>query len=77
MWVSDKWEDYELLDCSGGERLERWGEFTLVRPDPQVIWHTAKIHEGWNKPDARYERSRDGGGRWDKKKAAGQMADFV
>ena len=66
MWISDKWRDYELLDCSGGERLERWGEQILVRPDPQVIWNTPKTHPGWERPDARYSRNRSGGGRWDK-----------
>lgn len=38
MWIADKWKDYEVIDCSGGEKLERWGDYTLVRPDPQVIW---------------------------------------
>ena len=66
MWISDKWRDYELLDCSGGERLERWGGQLLVRPDPQVIWNTPKTHPGWHCPDARYSRSRSGGGHWDK-----------
>ena len=40
MWIADKWKDYEVIDCSGGEKLERWGDYTLVRPDPQVIWDT-------------------------------------
>ncbi|UOO37417.1 class I SAM-dependent methyltransferase [Oscillospiraceae bacterium CM] len=66
MWLSDKWTDYELLDCSGGEKLERWGSFLLVRPDPQAIWDTPKCHPGWKKPDARYARSSSGGGRWEK-----------
>ena len=65
MWVSDKWADYELLDCSGGEKLERWGRYTLVRPDPQAIWHTPRKHPGWRDPDARYTRSQSGGGRWE------------
>ena len=64
MWVSDKWIDYELLDCSCGERLERWGKHILVRPDPQVIWKTPKEHPGWELPDATYERSASGGGQW-------------
>ena len=42
MWIADKWKDYEVIDCSGGEKLERWGDYTLVRPDPQVIWDTPK-----------------------------------
>ena len=66
MWLADKWVDYELLDCSGGDRLERWGRYTLVRPDPQVIWITPKEHPGWKNPDAVYHRSQSGGGRWSK-----------
>ena len=66
MWISDKWADYELLDCSGGEKLERWGKYLLVRPDPQAIWTTEKTHPGWRKPDARYARSTSGGGQWEK-----------
>ena len=64
MWISDKWADYELLDCSCGEKLERWGSYLLVRPDPQVIWKTPKKHPGWHGFDARYERSHSGGGKW-------------
>jgi len=64
MWVPDKWADYALLDCSDGERLERWGRYTLVRPDPQVIWDTPRRHPGWTRPDARYIRSSTGGGAW-------------
>ena len=64
MWISDKWVDYELLDCSCGERLERWGGHVLIRPDPQVIWRTPKEHPHWQTADARYERSKSGGGRW-------------
>jgi 23S rRNA (cytosine1962-C5)-methyltransferase len=67
MWVSDKWKDYELLDCSGGEKLERWGTFHLVRPDPQAIWDTPRRHPGWKKPDAHYKRSPSGGGRWERR----------
>jgi len=66
MWLADKWNDYELLDCSCGEKLERWGEYVLVRPDPQVIWLTPKEHYGWQSYDARYTRSQSGGGRWHK-----------
>ena len=40
MWIADQWKDYEVIDCSKGEKLERWGDFLLVRPDPQVIWET-------------------------------------
>ena len=64
LWIPDKWHDYELLDCSDGEKLERWGRYLLVRPDPQVIWRTPKEHDGWRDFDARYERSQSGGGRW-------------
>ena len=59
------WEDYELLDCSDGERLERWGDIILIRPDPQVIWKTPKKHPLWKNAHARYLRSSQGGGRWE------------
>ena len=68
MWLADKWKDYELLDCSDGEKLERWGNFVLVRPDPQAIWHTPKKHPGWQSADAHYRRSQTGGGQWEKAK---------
>ncbi len=64
MWLSDKWKDYELLDTSSGERLERWGKYILIRPDPQVIWHTEKDAALWGRADAGYKRSRSGGGAW-------------
>lgn len=64
MRVSDDWKDYELIDCSDGERLERWGNTILIRPDPQVIWKTPKTHPLWKKADARYSRSNSGGGGW-------------
>ena len=67
MWISDQWKDYELIDCSGGEKLERWGDYTLVRPDPQAIWATPRRHPGWRAHDARYARSSTGGGAWEKK----------
>ncbi|MBR5381520.1 MAG: class I SAM-dependent methyltransferase [Oscillospiraceae bacterium] len=67
MWLADKWKDYELIDCSAGEKLERWGEHILVRPDPQAIWDTERKNAGWRRPDARYSRSSSGGGSWDKK----------
>ncbi len=66
MWISDRWQDYELLDCSGGERLERWGEQILIRPDPQVIWNTPRLDPRWDRADARYHRSSSGGGQWDR-----------
>lgn len=66
MWIADKWRDFEVVDCSGGEKLERWGREILVRPDPQVIWNTPKTDPLWKRPSARYSRSSAGGGRWDK-----------
>ena len=66
MWVSDNWADYELIDCSHGERLERWGKYTLIRPDPQAIWKTDRRHPKWKNPDATYKRSETGGGAWEK-----------
>ena len=66
MFIADKWRDFELLDCSRGEKLERWGNYYLVRPDPQAIWDTPRRNEHWNDRDARYHRSESGGGSWDK-----------
>lgn len=65
MRFSESWRDYELIDCSGGERLERWGDITLIRPDPQVIWNTPKRNPLWKKADAIYHRSNSGGGSWE------------
>ena len=65
MRYAENWTDYALLDCSDGERLEKWGDYTLVRPDPQVIWRGARRHPGWRAPDAHYTRSASGGGSWD------------
>ena len=67
MWVSDRWTDYELIDCGRGEKLERWGDQLLVRPDPQAIWNTPRTHPGWKHPHGRYARSSSGGGQWEKK----------
>lgn len=64
MRTADQWKDFEVLDTSDGEKLERWGDKILVRPDPQVIWNTPK-GPMWKKADARYLRSQSGGGRWD------------
>ena len=66
MWISDKWRDFELLDCSKGEKLERWGSYYLVRPDPQAIWDTPRTDKRWSIRDAKYRRSSTGGGSWDK-----------
>ncbi len=65
MYLSNRWKDYEVLDTSGGEKLERWGSYLLIRPDPQVIWDTKKEHPGWKKPAAHYHRSSKGGGEWE------------
>ena len=65
MRTASGWKNYELIDCSDGERLERWGDVILIRPDPQIIWKTPRIHPLWKKADARYIRSSSGGGRWE------------
>lgn len=65
MRVSDKWRDYAVLDASDGEKLERWGKYTLIRPDPQIIWHTPRQDPMWRRADGRYVRSASGGGRWE------------
>ena len=65
MWTADNWNDYEVLDTSAGEKLERWGDYLLVRPDPQVIWNTPKKHPGWKKRNGHYHRSAKGGGEWE------------
>lgn len=65
MWIADHWKDYEVIDCSGGEKLERWGKYLLVRPDPQVIWNTQKSNPGWKKKNGHYHRSTKGGGEWE------------
>lgn len=65
MWLADKWKDYEVIDCSQGEKLERWGKYLLVRPDPQVIWDTPKREKGWKRMNGHYHRSSKGGGEWE------------
>lgn len=65
MWLADQWKDYEVIDCSKGEKLERWGDYLLVRPDPQVIWDTPKKEKGWRKMNGHYHRSSKGGGEWE------------
>ena len=65
MWIADNWKDYEVIDTSSGEKLERWGDYILVRPDPQVIWNTPKNNSGWKKPNGHYHRSSKGGGEWE------------
>ncbi|SKA61419.1 23S rRNA (cytosine1962-C5)-methyltransferase [Eubacterium uniforme] len=65
MIIADGWKDYEVIDTSGGEKLERWGDFMLIRPDPQVIWNTPKSNKFWKSPNAHYHRSAKGGGSWE------------
>lgn len=65
MWIADHWKDYEVVDCSAGEKMEHWGPYTLVRPDPQVIWNTPKKEIGWKKMNGHYHRSAKGGGEWE------------
>ena len=64
MWLAEDWKDYTIIDTSSGEKLELWGKYSLVRPDPQVIWKTEKKHQLWTRADASYKRSRSGGGAW-------------
>ena len=64
MWQAENWKDYELIDCSDGQRLERWKDYILVRPDPQVIWSGVRQSKLWKKADASYTRSKRGGGAW-------------
>ena len=65
MWIADNWKEYEVLDTSNGEKLERWGSYLLIRPDPQVIWDAPRTNPGWTKRDAHYHRSARGGGQWE------------
>lgn len=65
MWIADNWKDYEIIDCSNGEKLERWGKYLLIRPDPQVIWDTPKTDAGWKHCNGHYHRSKKGGGEWE------------
>ena len=65
MWVADRWKDYEVIDTSKGEKLERWGKYILLRPDPQVLWNTPKKNPAWKHLNAHYHRSKKGGGEWE------------
>ena len=65
MWTADNWKDYEVIDTSSGEKLERWGKYILLRPDPQVLWNTPKNNPDWKKLNAHYHRSAKGGGSWE------------
>ena len=60
MWIADGWKDYQVIDCSQGEKLERWGKYVLLRPDPQVIWDTPKKNKNWKKLNGHYHRSKKG-----------------
>ncbi len=68
MRIADNWQDYRLIDASGGERLERWGDITLIRPDPQIIWENPSPAPEWKTAHAKYNRSSSGGGSWDYRK---------
>ena len=65
MWLADGWKEYQVLDTSSGEKLERWGDYILVRPDPQVIWNTPHKAPEWKKKNGHYHRSNKGGGQWE------------
>lgn len=67
MIVAKNWKDYEILDMANGEKLERWDRFILIRPDPQIIWKEKTHPNKWNKANAKYNRSKTGGGNWDYK----------
>ena len=65
MRIAEHWADYRLIDTKSGERLERWGNVTLIRPDPQVIWQTPPLTDLWQHADGHYHRSKSGGGQWE------------
>lgn len=65
MWIADHWKDYKILDTNQGEKLESWGPYVLVRPDPQVLWKKNYDHPLWKKKNAHYHRSSKGGGEWE------------
>lgn len=67
MWCADNWKDYTFIDASDGERLERWGDYVLIRPDPQIIWSGSDKAREWKRADGIYRRSHTGGGGWIKK----------
>ena len=64
MDVANNWKDYEILDMANGEKLERWGNIILIRPDPQIIWKEKSFPEKWKNANAKYNRSNTGGGNW-------------
>ncbi|HEX7631421.1 MAG TPA: class I SAM-dependent methyltransferase, partial [Lacunisphaera sp.] len=63
--VADQWKDYQLLDCGLGMKHEQWGPYTLVRPDPQIIWPRSGNATRWENWDGFYHRSETGGGKWE------------
>lgn len=65
MWIADDWKDYKVIDCSDGEKLEQWGGYTLIRPDPQVLWSFPRKERGWREWNGHYHRSSRGGGEWE------------
>ena len=65
MWIADNWKDYEVIDTSKGEKLERWGKYILLRPDPQVIWKSTFDMQKYPGLHAVYKRSSSGGGKWE------------
>ncbi len=65
MWIAENWKDYRVIDASDGEKLEQWGKYVLVRPDPQVIWKSGREDSRWKHPDGKYRRSSKGGGEWE------------
>lgn len=64
MWIAKNFDDYSVIDCGNGEKLERWGDYYLVRPEPQAIWTSPRTNPRWKKYDALYSRSSSGGGSW-------------
>ncbi|MBS7224109.1 MAG: class I SAM-dependent methyltransferase [Clostridiaceae bacterium] len=72
MWIANNWSDYAVLDCGGGEKVERWGKQILVRPDPQAIWPKIETESAWKRANAVYHRSKSGGGQWEIRKLPAQ-----
>ena len=73
MWIANNWSDYAVLDCGGGEKVERWGKQILVRPDPQAIWPKIETESAWKRANAVYHRSKSGGGQWEIRKLPAQL----
>ena len=77
MWLSDQWKDYRLLDGCDGEKLEQWGSFVYVRPDPQIIWKNKLDKRAWREADAQYHRSASGGGAWEFRTKAAEQEQVI